>query len=309
MKKLIHQTLFLIIKSSFYLFGFLPLWFLQLLGTIIGILLFIIPTRLRYYASANITLCFPELNYWQHQKLLFLSLIETGKQQVEAPVFWVRSAKHLNKLIKQIVGFEPLLADYMQGNGMIFAGGHIGGYYLLNAFLAPRFTDTVWMYKPQKGVIEQLTESLREQFGGRFVPTTKEGVLAMLRNLYKGKGVGMSCDHNALESSGVYAPLFGIQVASMTLLPRLAQKSGAPAYFLLMERLSWARGYKLQMWRMNAGIYAPDLVTAATAMNQEVERAIRLCPAQNEWLYRRFWDRPPGAKALYRTQLTRNYIE
>jgi KDO2-lipid IV(A) lauroyltransferase len=302
MKKLIHHIIFVIVQSFFYLFGFMPLWILQLLGAVIGILLFILPLRLRYYASANIKLCFPELNFWQLQKLLFFSLIETGKQQVEAPVFWVRSAKHLNKLIKKISGFEELMHDYQQGKGMIFAGGHIGGYYLLKAFLAPRFIDTVWMYKPQKGFIEQLTESLREQFGGRFVPTTREGVMAMLRNLYNGKGVGMSCDHNALETSGVYAPLFGIDVASMTLLPRLAQKSQAPAYFLLMERLSWARGYKLTMWRMNNGIYDLDVVKAATAMNQEVERAIRRVPVQNEWVYRRFWDRPPGVKPLYKTQ-------
>lgn len=280
----------------------MPLPFLHLLGCIAGILLFLIPTRLRYYASANIQLCFPQLNFWQRQKFLFQCLIETGKQQIEAPVFWVRSAKHLNKLIKQVSGFDQLQTDYAQGKGMIFAGAHIGGYYLLKAFLAPRFTDTVWMYKPQKGAVEELTATLREQFGGRFVPTTQAGVIAMLRNLYHGKGVGMSCDHNALESSGVFAPLFGIPVASMTLLPRLAQKSQAPAYFLLVERLSWARGYKLHIWRMNDGIYHSDLVQAVTAMNQEVERAIQICPAQNEWLYRRFWDRPPGSKPLYKTQ-------
>ena len=56
------------------------------------------------------------------------------------------------------------------------------------------------------------------------------------------------------------------------------------------------------MWRMNEGIYDLDVVKAATAMNQEIERAIRLVPAQNEWVYRRFWDRPPGAKPLYKTQ-------
>lgn len=299
---LARKILFTIAKWFFYLFGFMPLPFLQLLGCVLGSLLFLIPTRLRYYASANIQLCFPQLSFWQRQTFLFRALLETGKQQIEAPVFWVRSAKHLNKLIKQILGFEQLLADYAQGKGMIFAGGHIGAYYLLKAFLAPRFTDTVWMYKPQKGIVEELTASLREQFGGRFVPTTQEGVIAMLRNLYNGKGVGMSCDHNALESSGVFAPLFGIPVASMTLLSRLAQKSQAPAYFLLMERLSWARGYKLHIWRMNDGIYNSDLVQAATAMNQEVERAIRICPAQNEWLYRRFWDRPPKDKPLYKTQ-------
>ena len=302
MKKLIHHIIFLIAKSSFYVFGFLPLWFLQLLGTIIGILLFIIPTRLRYYARANINICFPKLNYWQQQKLLFFSLIETGKQQVEAPVFWVRSEQHLHKLIKHISGFDEVLAAYSQGKGIIFAGAHIGGYYLLKAVLAPRFNDMIWMYKPQKGVIEDLTQHLRERFGGRFVPTTREGVLALLRNLYNGKGIGMSCDHNALESSGVFAPLFGIPVPSMTLLSRLAQKSQAPAYFCLMERLSWARGYRLHVWKMNEAIYNTDAVMAATAMNQDVERAIRLCPTQNEWLYRRFWDRPPGAKPLYKTQ-------
>ena len=307
MKKIFHAIAFLIAKSFFYLFGFMPLWLLQLLGMIIGILLFMLPIRLRYYASANIKLCFPELNFWQRQKLLFFSLIETGKQQVEAPVFWVRSAKHLNRLIKRISGFETLLVDYQKGKGMIFAGAHIGGYYLLNAFLAPRFPDTIWMYKPQKGVVETLTQHLRAQFGGRFVPTSREGVLAQLRNLRKGYGIGMSCDHNALESSGVFAPLFGIPVPTMTLLPRLAQKSQAATYFLLMERLSWARGYHLHIWLMSDQIYNNDLVIAATAMNQAVEQAIRRCPTQNEWLYRRFWDRPVGEKPLYKTQQKTQY--
>ncbi len=91
----------------------------------------------------------------------------------------------------------------------------------------------------------------------------------------------------------------------MTLAARLAHTSKAPVFFMFMERLSKGVGYSLHLKRVPDTIYSDDMLIAVSTMNKMVEDNVRHYPAQHEWLYRRFWDRPQGEKDLYKTQ--KNY--
>lgn len=286
----------------FYAFGYLPLPLLHRIGSGLGGLLYRLPIRINYYIRRNIELCFPELSTTERERLVKASTKESMKGFMEFPVFWVRSASYLNSLIKRVDGFDQLKADFDKKQGIIILGSHMGAYYLANAFLAPRLEHSVWIYKPQQGMIEALTQHMRNQFGARFVPTSLEGVRDLYRNLRKGYVAGMSCDHNALDSGGVFAPYFNIPVSTMTLANRLASKSKSPVYFVFMQRLAKGAGYHMQVQKLVDEIYSADSLVAATAMNKVLEQTVRQCPTQAEWVYRRFWDRPEGESPLYKTQ-------
>ncbi len=300
---MLSRLKFTLAKIVFYTLGYLPLPILHMLGATLGTLFYFLPVKMRYYASANIKLCFPELSVLQHQWLLFRSLREIGKGFLEAPVFWVRSQPHLLKLARNQAAFSLVTKAQQMGQGAIVLGMHLGGFYLKNSMIAHYLPGTTYLYRPQKGILGHLMHGLRNRFGGNLVSTSKEGVLALFRHLKKGGVVGMLCDHNVLDYGKVFAPFFGVPVPTMTLPGRLAHKTKVPVFMAVMERLSWGRGYQLQLWPVSEAIYAVDAKLAATALNAEVEKAIRRFPTQHEWFYRRFWDRPKGEQPLYKTQL------
>jgi len=300
---MLHSFKLTIAKVLFYTLGYLPLPVLHAIGSTLGMLLYVLPIRLRYYASTNLKLCFPRLSWMQHQWRLFCSLRELGKGLLEAPVFWVRNQQHLLRLVDNKEALAPVSEIKAGGQGAIILGIHLGGFYLKNAVIAHDLPGTTYLYRPQKGMLGLLMHLLRNRFGGNLVSTSRQGVLSLFRHLKQGGVVGMLCDHNVLDHGNVFAPFFGIKVPTMTLPARLAVKTRIPVFMAIMQRLSWGRGFKLHLWQVDDAIYSADLDDAAMAMNAEVEKAIQMFPTQHEWFYRRFWDRPPGAQPLYKTKI------
>jgi Kdo2-lipid IVA lauroyltransferase/acyltransferase len=291
------------LKFAFKLLGHVPLIVLHFLGTLLGSLVFILPIRPRYYASANLKLCFPELSFIHHQYRLFRSLCEIGKGLCETPVFWIRKQQSLLKLVRNQSAFSQVAEVHKMHHGVIMLGLHLGGFYLQNAFIAHELPDTTWIYKPLKGAMGAFFEEKKNKFGGNLVTASRSGVLSIFRHLKKGGAVGISCDHNVLDYGAVWAPFFCIDVPSTNLPTKLAAKTRAPVFVSVMERLSWGRGYHLHIWRASDELYSDAPLVATTAMNAEVEKAVRMFPTQHEWLYRRFWDRPEGSPPLYKSQI------
>ena len=122
----------------------------------------------------------------------------------------------------------------------------------------------------------------------------------MLYQALKNNGlVGILPDQDPGENGGQFAPFFGVQTNTMTLLSRLAQKSGATVLCVWAERLSGSRGFVLHFSPVADDIYSDDMLTSVTALNQAVEAAICQIPAQYQWGYKRFRTRPVGAAPLY----------
>jgi KDO2-lipid IV(A) lauroyltransferase len=90
------------------------------------------------------------------------------------------------------------------------------------------------------------------------------------------------------RSGGVVAPFFGVPALTLTLLPRLAQRTGARVLLLFVERLSRSRGFRVHFRESPAALAAPDPVVACTAMNAAVEACVRDAFTQYQWNYKRF---------------------
>ena len=101
------------------------------------------------------------------------------------------------------------------------------------------------------------------------------------------------------EHGGIFAPFFGISASTMTLVSRLALKTGAPVFLTWAERLPQGRGYTLHLWALPEVTTAASLDESAAALNRGVEAAVRSLPAQYLWVYKRFKTRPPGQPKLY----------
>jgi KDO2-lipid IV(A) lauroyltransferase len=122
-----------------------------------------------------------------------------------------------------------------------------------------------------------------------------------VRQLFKllqgGGVVGILPDQQPKAGDGTFAPFFGKQALTMTLLPRLAVRTGAVVLFAYCERIAsqGAPAFALRVEAAPVEIAATDPAVGAAALNTAVERIARRDPAQYQWTYKRYTLRPPGS--------------
>ena len=287
-----------LIRTLLRAFGALPLPVCHALGTVIGWGLIVIPNDLRRVARINIPLCLPELNAVAQRRLLRTSLIETGKTFCETGALWHWPPDRLLSLVRGTSGEELVNAALMGGKGIIFATPHLGSWEMIGLYGSAHHPLTSLFRPPRMAEVGEALRRSRERLGAKLVPVNAAGVRALHQSLANGETVGILPDQDPGQGKGVFAPLFGIPANTMTLLSRLAIKSGAPVIVCYARRLPRGRGYHLHFLSAPE-INQPPLERSVTALNRALEHLIRHCPEQYQWGYKRFRIRPAGEPSLY----------
>jgi len=281
------------IRLLLRLFAALPFRLAQAAGGLLGWLHWRLPNRLRRISHGNIERCYAQRHPRWRRQLLRASLVETGRTLAESAWFWGRTPAQVLPLVREVRGFEHLDRARRAGRGIVFATPHLGAWELSAAFGAQHIPLTVLFRPPRLAALRDALLRARERLGMHPVPTDGAGVRALHRALRRGEAVGVLPDQQPRGGVGLYAPFFGQPALTMTLLSRLAHRSGAPVIFAAMERLPRGRGFRLHLRPADAAVGDADMTTAAAAVNREVEKCIALAPAQYMWNYKRFQGTPP----------------
>jgi KDO2-lipid IV(A) lauroyltransferase len=284
--------------------GLLPVGLAQRVGSVFGLLVDLVPNREREVATVNLAACYPAKAPAERQRLRRDNLIELGRLFAEMPAAWFKPPGYWDRRIDSR-DFEAharlLLAA---GKGMIVAAPHLGNWEIsLIACARARLGAIIAMYRPpRQPALEPVLMAGREKGGAKLVPATAGGVRAVHAALRRGYLVGILPDQSPKivdgRGAGVFAPFFGIPAFTMTLVSRLARRSGAPVVFIFAERLPRGR-FRIRWCDAPAGIDGDDPVLAATALNAGVEQCVRLRPEQYLWSYKRFAPAPRGGRSLY----------
>jgi KDO2-lipid IV(A) lauroyltransferase len=288
-----------VVKAFIYFCSLLPLRAAHALGAAVATLLIVIPNKPKAIATVNIAKCFPQLPARERKVLLHKTLRETGKTLSETGALWRWNTKRVLKLVRQVSGGEALDQAVQQGRGAIVAAPHLGAWEMVGLYWAGRHPMTSLYRPPRLKALDRLMHHARQRSGSTLVPTDAQGVKALLQGLKRHELIGILPDQDPGKEGGVFAPFFGIPTNTMTLLPRLAQKSGAAVFFVFAERLPKGRGYHMHVIPADAGIASKDLNEAAAYLNKGVEQSISHCPAQYQWIYKRFKTRPEGEAKFY----------
>lgn len=282
------------------LFSLLPLVAVHFMGAIIGWLFYLIPNKRRSTTQTNIALCFPEFSAKEKHRLLRKSLIETGKGVAETGSLWLWSRQKVLNLIKSTTGEDFLKQAMNLNKGCIIAAPHIGTWEMVGLYCSQSYPMTNLYRPPPVAGMDNLMRKSRERTGAKLVPTDRSGVKSLFAALNKGELIGILPDHNPGSGTGVFAPFFGVQANTMTLLSKLAAKTGAVVLFVYAERLSHGRGYELHFVEAAEEINNADLKISCAAVNAGVEKCIRELPEQYLWCYKRFQSRPKGEASFYK---------
>jgi KDO2-lipid IV(A) lauroyltransferase len=244
----------------------------------------------------NLELAYPELLPAQRESLVGAVMRTTARQGVETLRFWTQPhAKNL-ALLRETHGVEMFDAAVASGHGVIVAAPHYGSWELLNQWLASRTPLAILYAPPESEVAEAFLRRVRAAHGdaGRVTQVRAEGpAIRGLFKLLQGGGVaGILPDQQPKAGDGEFAPFFGIPALTMTLLSRLAQRTGATVLLGYCERIGETPDGPAFALRFEP---VPDAADGVAALNAAVERVARRDPAQYQWTYKRWSIPAPGS--------------
>ncbi len=246
-------------------------------------------------ARRNLRLAYPELLPSQRAELHRRVLRTTARQALETLRFWTHP--HADNLQHLRVRHGEALYDaaLAAGKGVIVVAPHFGNWELLNQWLSSRGPIAIVYAPPDSPVGDAFLLRVRSADNIRQVRAEGPAVRQLWKVLKGGGAVGILPDQQPKLGDGEFAPFFGVQALTMTLVSRLAERTGATVLFAWCERTSAELEFALHVQAAPEGIADADPVLAATALNGMVERIARRDPAQYQWTYKRYGARPPGS--------------
>lgn len=286
--------------TALRLAGKLPLRGAQLLGRFLGMVSWVSKSQLRKITEINLKICFPELADEQRERMARSSLRHTGQTMMEIPLIWEWPVERCLDLIREIEGEELLAEAKKDGRGLLLLAPHLGNWELTGLYFSSRYRMAALYSPPHIKEFEDYMIRVRGRMGSELVRGDRRGLARLISLLREGEVAGILPDQSPRGKGNAYAPFFGMDVRTMTLVSKLLQKSGARPLMTYSERLKDGQGFRLVIRECEPGIADNDPVVATTALNLSIENCVREAPEQYQWEYKRMRHRPPGELNPYK---------
>lgn len=281
------------------LFALLPWRAVQAVGAAIGWLMWKLPNRSREVTRINLAGCFAHLPADQRERLVGESLRDIGKTLTESACAWIWPANKTLGLIKQVEGMQVLQDALASGKGVVLISSHLGNWEVLLQYVCS-LCKPIILYRPIKlKAVDELLVKQRVQLGNSLAPSTKEGILSLIKQVRKGGVAGIAADPEPSLSSGVFVPFFGVPALTSKFVPSLVKDRKAEAVFMHALRLDDGSGYRVVIEAAPDALYGDDIEAAVAALNQGIEKQVRQAPSQYMWNMKRFKKRPDGEAKWY----------
>ncbi len=279
--------------------SWLPRGLSGLIGSFIGYVNLKLETRAAKVTRTNIDLCFPELGDDDRTLLVEESLKNTGKNVMETPAAWMGSFDRISKWITRVENQEVFEAAYAEGNGVIVILPHLGSWELFNVYYAMHpIGEMAGLYQPpDKPWLQSIMAEIRGRFGNELVPTTRKGITRLYKCLGDGGLVTILPDQ--VPETGDFVPFFGEDALTDRLISRLHKKTNARIVCCFVKRMPGKEGFAVCFREPDAAIYSEDSLISMAGVNKSVEACVREIPAQYQWEYKRFRERPSGKLRIY----------
>ena len=281
------------------LFALLPWGAVQAAGSAIGWLMWKLPNGSREVVRINLAKCFPELSDAERERLVGQTLRDIGKTLTESACAWIWPVERTLGLVREVEGLEVLQAALASGKGVVGVASHLGNWEVLNHYFCSQCKPVIFYRPPKLQALDELLQKQRAQLGNRVAPSTKEGILSVIKEVRRGGVVGIPADPEPSRSSGVFVPFCGIQALTSKFVPGMLAGGKAVGLFLNAVRLPDNSGFKVIFEAVPEDMYSEDPQVSAAAMSRTLERYVRAYPSQYLWSMKRFKKRPDGEKKWY----------
>ncbi len=266
----------------------LPIFFLQVLGALLGGLVWLGSSRHRRIMAENLAQSGLDVS-------LASCIAHQGISMLEMPAHWLRPIPSLLTQVQERCGWEHVEATLAENRPLIFISPHLGALEMTGVCIAGWVPRTLApLYRPPKQpYLEPLMIASRSRSGAKPAAANTGGVRVLLSTLKRGGVTYLLPDQTPGGGEGVWAPFFGRPAYTMTLLSRLATATQATVLCCFTERLGIGGGYRFHVMPLE-GAFSGDPLHDATLLNTNMEKLIRLAPSQYLWSYNRY-KQPHGA--------------
>lgn len=277
--------------------GALPVALRRALARLLATLWRLTSAREAEVTRINLALALPTLGDAARRALQRRVLRATAWQALDTLAVWTRPRAANLARIREHHGVAHYHAALAAGRGVIVAAPHFGQWELLNQWLAAQAPIAILYRPPDSALGEAFLRRVRANAGAGVVQVRAEGpaVRQLWKTLAAGGAVGILPDQQPKRGEGEFAPFFGVQALTMTLLPRLAARSGTPVLLAWCQRIGESADYALHIEPAPDAVAGENLPAAVAALNAAIEAIARRDPAQYQWTYKRYTLRPPGS--------------
>ncbi len=276
-----------------HLLSWLPLPLLHRLAVPMAWIARFTPWRGHDVVRTNLSICFPEAGEAERENLYRRHLVEMMRLVLESGAVWYWPGDRLLRHVREVEGWDEVRRSAERGKGVLIVGAHFGNWEMLPLWISLQGPITALYKAPrQPGFDRRVTDS-RQRFGARLVASGSPAMRHLMAGLKRGELIGLLADQQPKQGEGVFVDFFGRPALTMTLVNRLARRTGCAVVFTSAERLPAGKGWRLRFEPADPAIADDDPVAGMAVMHRWLEEEIRRNPAQYLWSYKRF-SRQPG---------------
>lgn len=276
----------------------LPLPFLRALGHALGWVLWTFARSRRHIALTNLRLCFSEKSKAEIQQIAYDHFVYFAQSLLDRSWLWHAPLKTVQSRIQWAGSQEAIALLEAKGSKVVFAPHFVGLDAGGTAITLRTEQTAAFIFMPQRNqVMDQWVSQGRHRFGNVKPYFRHTGVKQIMTGLRQGEMLHLSPDMDFGPHESIFVPFMGVNTATVPSLSRFARLGKAPV-FMLVTRLT-AKGYEVEASPIWDNFPTDNVEQDTRRMNQVLEEAIRVSPAQYYWVHKRFKTRPEGENSVY----------
>jgi len=274
-------------------------------GKFLGLLAYVVMSRLRKVGIRNLQIAFPQMTEKQRRRIVFQLFQGLGRELAEFCMFPRYSAENARK-VATYDGFENYEAARAAGRGVLLLTAHIGGWEI-GSFVHSIFGNPIKIVvrRLDNRKVDALVDRYRTLHGNETF-AKEDFARGLLAAMKAGETVGILMDTNMTPPQGVFVDFFGVPACTASGMGRVALRSGAsvvPAFTIWDKQLKKYRvRFDPALQLVSTGDDESDAVANTALFTRVIEEYATKYPEQWLWVHRRWKTRPTGEAPIYKTR-------
>jgi KDO2-lipid IV(A) lauroyltransferase len=288
-----YNVLYILILKSLEAIPYKGLFYI---GKVLGLLLYILPNKHKRISKANLELVFPQKTSLQINSILRDSLFHSIMNILEAGLVWGKQDYKKKPGFINVKNFSEIETALSSDRGILLFTPHIGNIEIIINFLGQHTDCTIPYTQPKHKGLDKIITNSRNKSGVKMVDINVSGIKEMLAALKNKKLAAVASDQVPKKGAGIISKFFNNEIYSMTLLPKLQQRTGCVAHLMYCERKEKGKGFVIHF---DSKIdLSSNIQDGVDKMNNEFEKCIMKLPGQYSWEYKKF--KRTGLDSIYK---------
>ena len=278
-----YDVLYILIIKSLEAIPYKGLFYI---GKVLALLLNTLPNKHKRISKANLELVFPHKTSLQINSILRDSLFHSIMNILEAGLVWGKQGYKKKPGFINIKNFSEIETALSSDKGVLLFTPHIGNIEIIINFLGQHTDCTIPYTQPKNKDLDNIITNSRNKSGVKMVDINVSGIKDMLSALKNKKLVAVASDQVPKKGAGIISKFFDSEIYSMSLLPKLQQRTGCVAHLMYCERKENGKGFVIHF---DGKIdLSSNIQDGVDKMNNEFEKCIMKLPGQYSWEYKKF---------------------